>query len=216
MISSLRLFAAIAGLSLLQTGSASASHLFLETTDPRLEELDSESDTLRSALADESTPDGQFASNEVQADNFSFHFASSNSLSRIDLSRGESMNIGGAPGETVRLSLRDFVLGGHSRITLEGTATTSFIINVRKQFSLTGMSRVVLSGGVQWDNVIFQIHRRGTAVRLTRGATLWGVIVAKRRSVLLNDESTVYGRVYARRLGIRDSAQVIEPPIVSP
>jgi hypothetical protein len=206
----------VAALLLVQTGSASASQLFPEATDPRLEELASESDVLRLSLADESTSGGQFASNGLEADNFSFHFASSDLLRRIDLSRRESVNISGAPGETVRLNLRDFVLGGHSMVTLEGTATTSFIINVRKQFSLTGTSRVVLSGDVQWDNVVFQIKRRGTAVRLTNGAILWGSIVAKHRSVLLSGRSRVFGRVSARRLGIRDSARIIEPPILSP
>jgi hypothetical protein len=138
------------------------------------------------------------------------------SLKRIDLSHDQSITISGAPGETVRLDLGDFVLTGHSAITLQGTATTRFIINVRDQFSLAQSSWVTLSGGLQWNNAVFRIMGNGSAVRLRKRATFEGTLIANRRRVILSGRSIVFGKIVTRRLRITDLAHVIQPPVVSP
>jgi hypothetical protein len=140
----------------------------------------------------------------------------SDSPTRVDLNRGQTVSLTGGPGETVTVNLRSFVLAGHSEVSLEGTATTKFIINVRKQFSLTQASQVVLSGGLEWDDVIFQINGKGSTVRLSKRAVLDGILVADHRTVRLSGHSIVYGQVMAKRIKIRDAAKIIEPPIVSP
>jgi hypothetical protein len=42
-----------------------------------------------------------------------------------------NITITGAPGETIVLSLKNFILKGNSSFTLQGTATTTFIRNSR-------------------------------------------------------------------------------------
>jgi hypothetical protein len=134
----------------------------------------------------------------------------------IILGGDENTSILGAPGETVTLNIRNFVLTGHSTLTLQGTATTSFIINVTKQFSLSGHSRIILSGGLRWDHVFFNVLGRGRAVSLRGRAQLYGTLTALQRTVKMDDHSVVYGAVIARRILLTDAARIIRPPIASP
>jgi hypothetical protein len=207
----------------LELVSASATHFLPEPTDKPVGEFELATDRGLPFLTDAQTPpdglaevDSEFHRQLANADSFNFHFASDHLLRRIDLSRNQHVMMSGAPGETVRLNLRDFMLADQSMVMLEGTATTNFIINVRKQFSLTGSSKVFLSGAVHWDNVAFQIAGRGTAVRLANRASLEGVIIARHRSVRLRGRSRLFGKVIAKHIRISDSARVVQPPIVSP
>src|SRR4029077_2299986 len=50
------------------------------------------------------------------------------SFASIILGGTQNVSIPGAPGQTVTLNLRNFVLADQSTFTLQGTATTSFII----------------------------------------------------------------------------------------
>lgn len=160
--------------------------------------------------------DSEFPVGMDETDNFALAAESANSFTRIDLTRHQNVTVSGSPGETVTLNLRDFVLGRSSTFTLEGTATTTFIINVRNQFALSGRSRVVLAGDVQCENVVFNILAKGDVVRLTRRASLAGVVVANHRNVRLSGHSIVYGQVFAKRVRLRDASQIIPPTIVSP
>ena len=160
--------------------------------------------------------DSEFPIGMDEIDNFALAAESANSFTRIDLTRHQSVSVSGSPGETVRLNLRDFVLARSSTLTLEGTATTTFIINVRNQFALSGRSRVVLAGDVQCDTVVFNILGKGDVVRLTRRASLTGVLVANRRTVRLGGHSIINGQVFAKRVSLRGASQIIPPPIVSP
>ena len=138
------------------------------------------------------------------------------SFASIILGGSQNVSILGAPGQTVTLNLRNFVLAGQSTFTLQGTATTSFIINVRKQFSLSGSSRIILSSGVRWDHVFFNVLGRGSVVSIRNRAQLYGTLTARRRTVRLDDYSIVYGAVTARKILVTDSSRIIPPSIVSP
>jgi hypothetical protein len=139
-----------------------------------------------------------------------------NSFTRLTLVRHQSVTLTGAPGETVTLKLGHFVLSGNSTFTLQGTATTTFIIKVKNQFSLTGNAKVVLLGGVQWDNVIFVVRGKGDLVSLSRNASLQGILMANKRKVRLRNHSMVNGQVIARGVALRGLSQIDQPPIVSP
>jgi hypothetical protein len=136
--------------------------------------------------------------------------------SSISLRGNQSSSIVGAPGETVTLDIRNFVLTGHSTLTLQGTATTSFIINVTKQFSLSGRSRIILSGGLRWDHVFFNVLRRGSVVSLSGNAQLYGTLTALQRTVKMGGHSVVYGAVTAKRILLTGAARIIPPSIASP
>ena len=125
------------------------------------------------------------------------------------------MTVIGAPGETVVLSLKNFCLRGGSSLTLEGTATTTFVINVNKKFSLSGNSHIDLAG-LQWNQVLFNVVGKGQRVSLSGNSILQGILMANERRVELNGHSTVSGEIIANRLKLRGSSRVLHPAVVSP
>jgi hypothetical protein len=130
------------------------------------------------------------------------------------LQGSQSTIISGGPGETVVLSLKNFVLSGDAVLTLQGSATTSFVINVTKQFSLSGNAQINLSG-LQSTDVFFNIRGTGGPVSLSGNASLAGTLIANGRTVQLNGNSTINGAVSADRLRIIGSSRVIPPPSIS-
>jgi hypothetical protein len=100
-------------------------------------------------------------SEAINSSKAAFDLARTSSYTTIELRHNQSTSIMGAPGETVVLRLRNFALRGNATFTLQGTATTNFVINVRHRFSLLDRARIVLSGGVTWDNVLFNVRGSG-------------------------------------------------------
>jgi hypothetical protein len=94
-----------------------------------------------------------------------FSLAPNRPNTSVKLLGNKALTITGAPGETVVLSLKNFILRDNSSFTLQGTATTTFVINVRKKFSLSGNSHIDLVG-VQWDQVLFNVVGTGQRVSL--------------------------------------------------
>jgi hypothetical protein len=121
----------------------------------------------------------------------------------------------GAPGETVVLSLKNFILRDNSPFTLQGTVTTTFVINVNKKFSLSGNSHIDLAG-VQWDQVLFNVVGTGQRVSLGGNSVFNGILIATDRTVKLRKNATVSGEIIANRFKIRGSSRVLHPPILSP
>ncbi len=138
------------------------------------------------------------------------------SYRNINLGGHHDTTISGAPGETVTLDLRNFALADHSTFTLQGTATTTFVINVTKQFSLSGNSQIVLSGSVRWDHVFFNVLGPGGAASLSGKAQLYGTLTASLRTVKMRGQSIAYGAVVANRVALRGAAQIVPCPVVSP
>lgn len=132
----------------------------------------------------------------------------------VKLLGNEAITIAGAPGETVVLNLKNFILRDNSSFTLQGTATTTFIINVRKKFSLSGNSQIQLAG-LQWDQVLFNVVGTGRKVSLGGDSIFNGILMASNRTIQLKGESTVSGELIANRLKLRGGSQVIHPSIVS-
>lgn len=125
-----------------------------------------------------------------------------------------STMITGAPGETVVLKLTNFTLN-HGTLTLRGSANTTFVINVTNQFSLGSHSQIVLSGGVQWDDVLFNVRGSGT-VSLDSQSTLRGVLMANNRTVNMDGQASVQGEVIANKISMKGGSQVVHPPLSSP
>ena len=110
----------------------------------------------------------------INASNDAFALTPNRFFESIRLTSSQSITVTGAPGETVVLRLRDFRLSGNATFTLQGTATTVFIINVTRQFSLSGNARIVLLGGVQWNGVLFNVRGGRGAVSVKGNASLQG------------------------------------------
>jgi hypothetical protein len=152
---------------------------------------------------------------EVGSSDIAFAAETTRDSSRILLTRQQSVTITGAPGETVVLNFRRFALRNHSSFTLQGAASTTFIINVAKQFSLAGNSRFVLSGGMQLNCAVINLLGQGKA-SLRENASLQGTLTASQRTVRLRDDSIITGQVVANNIKLKGMSQIITPPVVSP
>lgn len=135
--------------------------------------------------------------------------------SNLVLKGNDELTLTGAPGETVVLNLNRFVLRDNAILTLQGSATTSFIINVSRKFSLSGNAQVIATGGLDVANIAFNAQGSGK-VSLKGNARLEGILFALQRTVVLRDHSVLYGRVFAKKLKVKNAATIVEPPIVSP
>jgi hypothetical protein len=133
----------------------------------------------------------------------------------VKLLGNHAITIIGAPGETVVLSLKNFILRDNSTFTLQGTATTTFVINVRKKFSLSGNSHIDLAG-LQWNQVLFNVVGTGQRVSLGGDSIFNGILMATNRTVRLKKDAVVSGEIIANRLKIRGSSRVLHPPVLSP
>jgi hypothetical protein len=127
--------------------------------------------------------------------------------------RNEDVTLTGS-GVTV-LNLQNFILKGGT-LTLDGTAATSFIINVRKQFSLSNGAKVVLAGGIQASSVVFNVFGKHGPVVVGDGSLLTGQVVALHRAVRVSDFSTIVGWVTAKKTKLVRGGKIIPPPVVSP
>jgi cytoskeletal protein CcmA (bactofilin family) len=137
----------------------------------------------------------------------------------VQLDNNKSISVAGAPGETVVVKLGNFELSGNATFTLQGSATTTFIINVRKQFSLSGHAQIVLAGGVEWNNVLFNVRGKEGPISLSGDSHFQGILMANGRTVHLNDSSTVTGEVIANRVvfnRLTGGSSVIHPVLASP
>ena len=133
----------------------------------------------------------------------------------VKLLGNHAITITGAPGETVVLGLKNFILRDNSSFTLQGTATTTFVINVNKKFSLSGNSHIDLAG-LQWNQVLFNVVGTGRKVSLGGSSVFNGILMANDRTVRLRKDATVSGEIIANRLKIRGSSRVLHPPVISP
>lgn len=142
--------------------------------------------------------------------------APTRNLSMIDLNGTSNLTLSGAPGETVVLNLRMIRMQDDSTLTLQGSANTTYVINVNRGFSLTDAARIVLSGGLDWNDVVFNVRGRGAAVTLTGTSNFQGILLANRRTVQLRDSAIVRGEVIADALLMQGTTQINHPTVVSP
>jgi choice-of-anchor A domain-containing protein len=143
-------------------------------------------------------------------------FAATRPADGVVLSDAESLSFSGAPGETVVLNLKCFKMSENSTFTLNGAANTTYIINVRQTFSLAGHANIVLSGGLDWNDVLFNVRGKGDDVLLSRDSSFQGVLMANKRTVRVRDNASVRGEIIADSVQLQGSSQVIHPPVVSP
>jgi hypothetical protein len=150
----------------------------------------------------------------LAASNRAFSLTPNRPNTSAKLEKHDNITITGAPGETVVLNLRNFILRGASSFTLQGTATTNFIINVRRKFSLKGNAHVDLAG-LQWNQVLFNVVGEGHRVSLGGNSVFGGILMANNRTIEVRGDATMSGTVVGNRLKLHGSGRVLHPAIVS-
>ena len=160
--------------------------------------------TLNLALADANNL-SDAAAMEASTSNYTVN---GNAQMLTTVNTGQSMTIAANPfaGSKVVLNLQDFVLT-NGTFTLSASSTSTFIINVSRNFSINNSS-VILSGGIMSSHVLFNVRGTGSQVSLNQGVHLWGVLVALDRNVSLSG-GRVHGRVFANQFAITSGGQVI-------
>jgi len=113
------------------------------------------------------------------------------------------------------LSLTSLIVR-HGTLTLQGTAGTAFIINIRNQFSLSHSAKIVLSGGLTPEDVVFNVLGSGRGVVVRGQSDLTGTLQAIYRTVKVTGYSVVTGDVIARKIKLSWGGHIIDPPVVSP
>jgi hypothetical protein len=162
--------------------------------------------TNNDAQLNQALADAQMLSDTAAAEAVTPAYAS---LTNVNISNpSQNITITGGPGQKVVLSLQSFAIS-NGTFTLQGTATTSFIINVAKNFSLNNGS-IVLSGGVVPQNVLFNIRGTGGQVSLNQGTNLPGILLALNRQVDLSG-GHVTGKVIASQVVITSGGSVVSP-----
>jgi len=126
--------------------------------------------------------------------------------STVNTNKSFSITDNGASQKIV-LNLKDLVMTGGT-FTLNGTATTTYIVNVRSNFSLTGSAKIVLSGGLQASHVLFNVVNSGSQVSLTQGSSLTGILFAAQRKVDLSG-GKVFGKVIGAQINVTSGGQIV-------
>ena len=131
---------------------------------------------------------------------------------------------GSLAGNTYVLNLTDLILQGTSAVlTLNGTATTNYVINVNRYMSLAGGAKINLAGTITPQNVLYNVNQNTINgvqyvqydVTLSGGSEARGIILATTRAVKLTGDSKVFGEVIAKSVSLSGSSNVINP-LVSP
>ncbi len=147
-----------------------------------------------------------------------------------DLSFSERLSAEDRLPKTIRLDHRNLTLTvwqnspltltsliiRHGTLTLQGTAGTAFIINIRNQFSLSHSAKIVLSGGLTPEDVVFNVLGSGCDIRIRWQSDLTGTLQAIYRTVRITGYSVVTGDVIARKIKLSWGGIIIDPPVVSP
>ena len=142
------------------------------------------------------------------------HVTMQTELTNVNLNSGAQMTILGDPNQKIVLNLQNFQLDKSSTFTLQGTAMTTFIINVAGNFSLDHASQINLVG-VPPANVLFNLKGDG---KISGGAKASGIILALNGKVSLSGNtggtnpvgsSVTNGQIIAKQVEMSDSTRVV-------
>ncbi len=86
-------------------------------------------------------------------------------------------------------------------VTLNAPHGGCFIMNVSGSFALSGVSRIVLAGGITPSDVLYNFVGSGRGVAMSGGASVVGIVLAPQRAVALSS-STVTGEIISGGSGI--------------
>lgn len=149
----------------------------------------------------------------LAASDYAFGLAATQGISTVSL-KNQNMTVSLTATCNV-LQLQNFVIQGGT-FTLVGTAMQSIVINVSGDFVMNGGAQIVLQGGLQWDNVLLNVHGQGNVVSLDQAAYVRGILLAPKRHVKIKGASTVEGITIGEKIEIASHSRLIHPSVASP
>ena len=134
-----------------------------------------------------------------------------------------NLAIAAVANTTYVVHLTDLILSGASAVlTLSGNnaANVNYVINVNRYFSLSSGAKVVLTGGLLPQNVLFNVQQSPYSTytydaTLGGGSKVNGIILAPNRTVKLTGASEVQGEVIGKAVSLSGNSRVYNP-LVSP
>ena len=117
------------------------------------------------------------------------------------------------------LQLSNFQLSSGMTLTLNGTSSTRYIINVTNNFSMNNAKVVEVGTGFTAANVIFNYVNQNGNLTMDNGSVLNSILVAGSKTFTMDHASTINGELLAAAnctVNLKNGSKVIHPPIVSP
>jgi hypothetical protein len=145
--------------------------------------------------------------------NISLLSGTTNFTSNFSLSGGNvigfhsSLTITATNNDPVVLKLTDFVLN-KSSLTLIGSASSRFIIDISDDFALRNGSFVTFNGQLDPKNVIFNI---GDTATMSCTSQFNGILLASNSAVSFSGGSTVFGEVIGKSITISGGSKIKKP-----
>jgi hypothetical protein len=93
-------------------------------------------------------------------------------------------------------------------VTLFGSSSTKFIIDVADDFALSNGSLVTFDGSLDPRNVIFKV---GDATAMSGASAFNGILLANNSSVAFSGGSSVFGEVIGKSITLSGGSK-IKPP----
>lgn len=132
-----------------------------------------------------------------------------------------NLSIAAVANTTYILNLKDLILSGVSSVlTLSGNnqANVNYIVNVERFMSLSAGAKVVLTNGLNAQNVLFNVEQNPAStftydVTLGGGSKLDGIILAPNRTVKLTGASIVKGEVIGKAVSLSGYSRVYNPEV---
>jgi hypothetical protein len=147
------------------------------------------------------------------ANNISALTATTNFTSNFSLSSGDilgfntSLTITATNSNPVVLKLTDFVLSNAS-LTLIGSATSKFVIDISDDFAMSNGSLVTFDGQLNPKNVIFNIRDTAT---MSGASEFNGILLAANKTVSLSGGSSVFGEVIGKAITMSAGSKIKKP-----
>jgi choice-of-anchor A domain-containing protein len=145
--------------------------------------------------------------------NISSLTATTNFTSSFSLSSGSvdalnsCLTITATDNNPVVLKLTDFVLN-HSRLTLVGSSSSKFIIDISDDFSLSNGSLLTFDGQLDPKNIIFNV---ADATTMSGASEFNGILLAANSAVTFSGGSAVYGEVIGKSITMSGGSKIKKP-----
>lgn len=158
----------------------------------------------------------QAVNDAIAANHFAAGLTATQTVGNLDVS--SQYTLVGNGGLNV-ISLTDVKLHGDGLLTLQGSASDFFVLNLTGTYSQSSKSNVALAGGLLAENVLWNFIGSGNGANIGTGmnGVTYGTFLAPDRDFSITD-TVLYGSIIsAGHLAIGSKALVVQPvPEVTP
>ena len=128
---------------------------------------------------------------------------------------GQTVSITATDNNPVVLKLSAITLN-NSTVTLNGSSSEHYIIDISGNASLNGGSKLLLGGGLQAGNVVIVLEDGNSNASLTGGSLLNSIVLAANRNVALSGGSEIDGELIAKSITLSGGSKIKKPKKPSP